>query len=402
MEGTEVPTIITNMPRHGIVVYQSFDENLDDWVPLSQNPVIPVAPGELGKQKRSAVYPECMIFDPSGWKEGDTYYALIGSKNYRPGYEGDSTSLFKSKDLVNWEYVGPFYKSDRKWTAEEEDCACSNFFPFGNKHMLLMHTHRPYGKAQYYIGRYENEQFHPELNGQLSWPGSMLSGPETLVDDRGRRIFWGWISDARHKGDDRGWQSIMTLPWHFSPAEDNTLRIDPVDELQALRYHERQHADLTLAKGEEVVVEGFGGECMEIKLRLEPEDATRFGLKLLCSPHLEEETVITYDTQAQQFVIVFEKASEKEIEYRIFGRQKLNKGSLKQVVPFPLQDDGVLDLDIFVDRSVIEMFVNSRVCLVQRVYPLRDDSIQFRLFTEDGKVRASKLLKWEMDATNPW
>ena len=114
--------------------------------------------------------------------------------------------------------------------------------------MLLMHSHRPYYKAQYYIGRYENEQFHPEIHGQLSWLGAKLSGPETLIDDKGRRIFWGWISDARHAGDDRGWQSIMTLPWHFSPAEDNTLLIDPVEELQSLRYNERRHADLALAQ----------------------------------------------------------------------------------------------------------------------------------------------------------
>ncbi|MBH54854.1 MAG: hypothetical protein CMI18_10975 [Opitutaceae bacterium] len=402
MEGTDVPTIITNMPRHGIVVYQSFDDNLDEWVPLPQNPVIPVAPGELGKQKRSAVYPECMIFDPSGWKEGDTYYALIGSKNYRPGYEGDSTSLFKSKDLANWEYVGPFYKSERKWTEEIEDCACSNFFPFGDKHMLLMHTHRPYSKAQYYIGRYENERFYPEINGQLSRSGTMLSGPETLIDDRGRRIFWGWLSDARHRGDARGWESIMTLPWHFSPAEDNTLLIDPVEELQTLRYKERRHADLSIAKGNVVVVDGFSGNCMEIKLRLESEDATRFGLKLFCSPNLEEETVITYDRAEQQFVIDFEKASEKEIKYYVGGGGVLEKGNLKQRVPFSLEGPAALDLDIFVDKSVIEIFVNSRICLVQRVYPTREDSTQFRLFSEDGNIRASQLFKWEMDATNPW
>ena len=28
------------------------------------------------------------------------------------------TSSFKSKNLRNWEYIGPFYKSDRKWTSE--------------------------------------------------------------------------------------------------------------------------------------------------------------------------------------------------------------------------------------------------------------------------------------------
>jgi sucrose-6-phosphate hydrolase SacC (GH32 family) len=327
-----------------------------------------------------------------------------------------------SRDLLHWRYhqaslrepleglYGDYFNSGDVMEGTEVPTIITNmprhgivvYQSFGDKHMLLMHSHRPYFKAQYYLGRYENEQFHPEIHGQLSWLGSLLSGPETLVDDQGRRIFWGWVSDARQKGDDRGWQSIMTLPWHFSPAEDNTLLIDPVEELRALRYDERRHADMALVKGEEVVVKGFDGDCMEIKLRLEPEDAIRFGLKLLCSPNLEEETVVTYDMQKQQFVIDFEKASESEIEYSIPGHKKLTKGSLRQVVPFPLQDDGVLGLDIFVDRSVIEIFVNSRICLVQRVYPLRDDSRQFRLFSEGGKVRASELYKWEMDATNPW
>ena len=80
----------------------------------------------------------------------------------------------------------------------------------------------------------------------------------------------------------------------------------------------------------------------------------------------------------------------------------LKKGSLKQIVPFPLQHDGVLELKIFVDRSVIEIFVNSRVCLVQRVYPLRSDSTQFRVFSVDGRLQVKQLRKWEMDATNPW
>jgi beta-fructofuranosidase len=401
IRGADVPTFITNMPRHGIVVYQSTDDHLDEWVPFAENPVIPVAPGDLGKQRRSAVYPESMIFDPSGWKEGDTWYALIGSRNYRPGYEGDSTSLFKSKDLANWEYVGPFYTSKRKWTGEDADCACSNFFPFGSKHMLLMHSHKPYFRSQYYIGRYENEQFHPETFGQLSWLGAMMSGPETLVDANGRRIFWGWIADARAAGDDRGWQSIMTLPWHFSPAEDNSLRIAPVEELRTLRYNERSHPDLPLTAGKEVVVDEFAGDATEIKLCLKTGNANRFGVRLLCSPNREEETVITYDREMQQFEIDFENASAKNISYRC-GPATLKKGKLKQVVPFALKAGGTLDLDIFVDRSVIEVFVNSRICLVQRVYPTRDDSTQFRLFSEDGTIEASELHKWEMDATNPW
>ena len=48
-------------------------------------------------------------------------------------------------------------------------------------------------------------------NGQLSYLGGLLAGPETLVDDRGRRIFWGWIREGRSLSK-YVWGSIMTLP----------------------------------------------------------------------------------------------------------------------------------------------------------------------------------------------
>ena len=404
MEGMPVPTIITNMPRRGICIFQCHDDNLDNWVPLAENPVIPLDPAPEGQRSMSSSQlPECVIFDPSGWKEGDVYYALIGNKNHRPGYQGDSTSLFKSSNLRQWEYVGPFYKSDRRWTEEIEDCACSNFFPFGDKHMLLMHTHRPYGKAQYYIGRYQNQQFHPQIHGQLTHLGSLVAGPETLVDDMGRRLFWGWIREAR--GDDwvkYGWNSIMTLPWHFTPAGDNSLRIDPVAELRALRYDERRHPDVTLSPGEERTLHGFQSDCMEIKLTIQPNHATRFGIKLLCSPDGQEETVVTYDTQRQQFVVDFDRASQDpELTYGRNARDTTTRVR-RQIVPFPLQGNAPLDIDLFVDRSVIEIFVNSRICIVQRIYPTRHDSTQFKLFTHDSPITVKKIVKWQMDATNPW
>ena len=141
---------------------------------------------------------------------------------------------------------------------------------------------------------------------------------------------------------------------------------------------------------------------MEIKLTIEPDGAKQFGLKLLCSSDCEEETVVTYDTQKQEFVVDFENASnDRGLTYRC-GPQLLTRGSLKQTVPYPLAGNRELDLDIFVDRSVIEIFVNSDICIAQRVYPMRDDSKHFRLFTKDRKIRAKNIVKWDMDATNPW
>ena len=51
---------------------------------------------------------------------------------------------------------------------------------------------------------------------------------------------------------------------------------------------------------------------------------------------------------------------------------------------------------------MIEIFVNRDLVLVQRVYPVRDDSRQFRIFTRGGPLTVSDTVKWEMDAANPW
>ena len=141
---------------------------------------------------------------------------------------------------------------------------------------------------------------------------------------------------------------------------------------------------------------------MELKLTLRPDGAQQFGVKLLCAPDGEEETVVTYDNQQQAFVIDFEKASRDKTLVYTSGSQSLKPGHFKQVIPYALDRDHPLQLDIFVDRSVLEIFVNGDICIVQRVYPTRRDSQQVRLFSNDGPLTASHLLKWGMDATNPW
>jgi beta-fructofuranosidase len=241
-------------------------------------------------------------------------------------------------------------------------------------------------------------------------------GPETLVDDRGRRIFMATIADARDY-QQTGWQNIMTLPWRFTPADGGRLKIDPVEELRTLRYDQREVRDQTLGAGDEVAVEQLSSVSMEAVMNITTRGATRFGLKLFCSPDSQEQTVITYNAERQEFVVDYERSSTNQtLKYRGYtsphaGRENKARPELaspernfqkKQTVPCRLNGARSLRLDLFVDRSVVELFVNSDLCIVQRVYPVRDDSRQFRFFSVDGQVVVSQIVKWEMDATNPW
>ena len=49
-----------------------------------------------------------------------------------------------------------------------------------------------------------------------------------------------------------------------------------------------------------------------------------------------------------------------------------------------------------------DYFNSGDVVLVQRVYPTRDDSRQFSIFSRDGALTVTNIVKWEMDASNPW
>ncbi|MHC4645691.1 MAG: GH32 C-terminal domain-containing protein [Planctomycetota bacterium] len=46
----------------------------------------------------------------------------------------------------------------------------------------------------------------------------------------------------------------------------------------------------------------------------------------------------------------------------------------RQEAPFELAPNELLKLHVFLDRSIMEVFVNGRQCITQRLYPTRDDS----------------------------
>ena len=110
-------------------------------------------------------------WDPDCFTIGDTYYALSGGQN---------PPLLKSTDLRNWSYMGEFLHHDQPDVAIGEDISCPNFFPIGDKWMLLCISH-PFG-CRYYIGDWDEgqEQFVPESHGRMNWRRPVSVSSELL------------------------------------------------------------------------------------------------------------------------------------------------------------------------------------------------------------------------------
>ncbi|MFC1976639.1 glycoside hydrolase family 32 protein, partial [Chloroflexota bacterium] len=166
-------------------------DDLLTWQKYSGNPVIPLPPDDL----------EIVGFrDHSVWQEGDTWYQVIGA-----GIKdvGGTALLYKSKDLIYWDYINPILIGDKNetdpvWTGTMWECP--DFFALGDKHVLLISVFDDQTLyTAYFIGTYANHKFSPEILRKLDSGDNHFYAPQKLIDDKGRRILWGWLQEGRSR-----------------------------------------------------------------------------------------------------------------------------------------------------------------------------------------------------------
>ena len=268
--------------------------------------------------------------------------------------------------------------------------------------MLLFCSHLQ--GSQYYIGQVRGERFYPDVHGRMSWEGGHLGGPRTLLDAKGRRVFFDWIRELRGVERERasGWSGVMTAPRLLSLGPDGRLRIDPVPELEVLRLDPVRHESIELPADSEVAVEGVGGDCLELAVEIDPLEAREVGLKVRRSPEGEEETAVSWDAEAAALRVDVSRSSlDQEIRYTRYRRPQPHLSESEQYViaqegPFALEPGELLTLRIFLDRSVLEVFANRRQCVTQRIYPTRPDSTGVSLFARGGEARVRWLQAWPL------
>ena len=66
---------------------------------------------------------------------------------------------------------------------------------------------------------------------------------------------------------------------------------------------------------------------------------------------------------------------------------------------FFLRAEETLRLQIFLDRGVIEVFVNDRLCLSSRVYPGREDSLGVSVRARECGTELLRLDAWKYDGS---
>ena len=370
------PTMCYHQVGQGNAMAVALDDDLNEWKKLESNPITPkTKPGDpLHDKYRS--------WDPYGWLEGDTYYAIFG---------GERPAIAKAPSLAGeWKYVGDLMANTVPGVSINEDVSCADLFKLGDRYMLLCISHRL--GCRYYLGDWKNEQFHPTFHEKMSWVDNSFFAPESLLDDKGRRIMWAWIFDSpgfKMRGD-YGWSGTMSLPRVLSLGADGRLLMNPPEEIQRLRYNGKQKTNLTVEAGSELALAGIGGNSLELNLELNARDAKQCGLKVCASPGGEEQTLVYYDAAEKKLKVDTTKSSLAD------GPKGIEAG------PFELKPDEPLKLRVFVDKSVVEVFANGRQAVMRRIYPSRPDSVGVKLFSNGGAARVATLEAWDMMPSNAY
>ena len=375
-----------------LVAYAT-DDDLRIWKKFEGNPVLktPAADDPFGNSGKYTAW------DPEGWYDtkAGCYYQISGGK---------SPALFKSKDMYAWSYIGKLLDSSRHWLYPSEDVSCPDFFSIGGKSMLLFISHNI--GAQYFIGDFANDKFSIRQHGRMNWPGGTFFAPEQLQDDKGRNIIWAWVLERKPKTlPDYGWSGIMSLPRVLSLSEKNILQINPPEEIKAIRLNKMEENNIILPPNTEKVLKG-NGKSVELQIELEGGTTSPYGVKVFCSPDGKEETAISYDPLKKQLVVNFIKSSVhapvQMPSNAIFGPQMdgFPERVSEQSAPFELAKGETLKLDIFLDRSIIEVFANGRQCITQVVYPELESSSLIRVFSGNDKAIVKKATCWTMAETN--
>ena len=396
-----VPTLVYFGIKSGICIATSTDDDLENWQKSAHNPVIPIpAEGEPGFN----VY---NVFDPHVWIEGDAYYAVLGGK-VLPDKKFDTLYMFKSHNMINWEYMHKFYDPNPQWTDEKEDCACPDFFKLGNRHVLLCISH-PDG-TRCYLGDYKDHKFIPEEHIRMNWNGGSCFAPETLLDNQNRRIMWAWVCEHRFKrSKSTEWSGVMTLPRELNLDADGKLLITPVEELKKLRTNPHQWNNIDFKKSLSHELDGI--ESRNLELVINADIAAHGGsliLKLACDPEGREETSIIFNFQTSVLSIDCSKSSldtdcyypERWVGAPFGGDIEDVKAHIdnvpKQSMKFPLWNAKDLTLNIFLDSSILEVFINDRQCMTQRLYPTLAGSNRAKIIVSNDKIKVNHISAWDI------
>lgn len=180
--------------------------------------------------------------DPKVSEIDGQYYMVTGSGNKDAG----QVLLFKSENLLNWEFVGILFEGN-----EYKPCIeCPDFFKLGDKYVLMFSKmEEPTRTTHFVIGDFENGRLVNTTICRPEW-GQDFYAPQTMWDGK-RRILIGWMYHWGKKAPlGCPFAGALSIPRELRLV-DNAIYNYPVEEAQSLMTKESKYVKIA---NDEIVI----------------------------------------------------------------------------------------------------------------------------------------------------
>jgi beta-fructofuranosidase len=309
------------------------------------NPVIPQPPEGQG-------FPE--FRDPFVWRQGDTYYLIIGSAITG---KGGTALLYRSTDLINWEYRKPLLVGDRETSGVFWEMPV--FVKLGEQHALIV-CEVP-GRASYWVGTWKDETFTPHsmCPQRLELFNHLLSPTPHILED-GRVVTMGIIPDERSPKECRraGWAHHYSLPRLISVDAQGRIHQSAFEGIESWGESVASTSNLDLTDGSMKQVEQASGTALNIRVVFKKGDSHSVTLRFRCSTDGREYTELRYHWEIGRLIL---DRTHSSLDVDV-------KRDLQDSTYFPDTKDS-LEMNLFLDGSVLEAFVDQRSAFATRIYP---------------------------------
>ena len=367
------------------------------------NPGIAVATSTDGEdwQKLGPVLDTAQVEDfrdPYLWQEGDTWHMLIGAR--MSGRAG--LAYYTSADLMSWVYEPTFSSvSFAQMDIGSAIWELPVFEPIGqDKHILVVN---PVGdrvsknspdnptRAVYWTGEWRDGVFTPDYftPKNLDVIHGHLSPTVVRKDDVLHAI--GIVDERRSSLAqlNAGWTQTFSLPREWYLLDDGqTLGQRAADETQQLRVDETR-IEVAELRGEGIVSTSISGRANEVIINLDTAQTTAlsYGIEVFADPERQEYTRLYFNRDTAELVLDKSVSSlSASVEDKLALTRSFDVDAFGQPQKF----------HVFIDHSVVDVFINDKAALSFRVYPTKLGSTEVNLLALDGMVHATNIEAWQL------
>lgn len=303
--------------------------------------------------------------------------------------------IYGSKDLKHWEWLsdfGPMGDVEKSWECPDLFQLSVEGDPTTKKWVMLVSVN--WAREQYFVGDFNGKEFipdHPYAEPLYVDDGLDYYASRTFQDYDGTLpgvYSIGWVSTWDYAGSvptDYG-KGVWSLPRElslYSTEGGYRLRQQPKKDLDQLRGNPIRYKK-KLRVGTVALPEiGHMGNTYEIESEIDCRNPDVVGLNLCAGEDCR--LILSYDTRSHYLTLDRTQGASQKITG---NRQipKFDRLALAKVIP---DGNGKLKLDIFVDKSVAEIYAQSgEKVMTALLFPDASDE-NVELFSWNGGTEIS-------------